>query len=272
MIRLGLIIALIVMILDQASKWWMLEGVGMLANPRVIEVLPVRVSETESLRLLEATTKLAESRGEGRVQGLVGCFTAILNNGLGRYQEALTAAKRACEHEDLGPYRLALAELIEAGVRCGDREAAARGVYLASRPEIRLAHFRRHHLERARVDLDRDPGWGPGRGLPAHGDRPYQSRAGAGRWPVVADPHQPEHDQRDVRNELHVVPAGGVLPVGGGAVRQDPHLRGFHHKTRFREHLHHLFQLFGGKDHPAIGRILAFFDQGKLYHTLVWVL
>jgi signal peptidase II len=38
MIRLGLIIALIVMILDQASKWWMLEGVGMLANPRVIEV------------------------------------------------------------------------------------------------------------------------------------------------------------------------------------------------------------------------------------------
>ena len=38
MIRLGLIIALIVMIMDQASKWWMLEGVGMLANPRVIEV------------------------------------------------------------------------------------------------------------------------------------------------------------------------------------------------------------------------------------------
>src|SRR3954451_19840341 len=40
MIRLGLIIALIVAILDQASKWWMLEGVGMAANPRVIEVNP----------------------------------------------------------------------------------------------------------------------------------------------------------------------------------------------------------------------------------------
>ena len=38
MVRLGLIIALIVMIMDQASKWWMLEGVGMLGNPRVIEV------------------------------------------------------------------------------------------------------------------------------------------------------------------------------------------------------------------------------------------
>src|SRR3954469_14869473 len=38
MCRLGLIIALIVMIMDQASKWWMLEGMGMLGNPRVIEV------------------------------------------------------------------------------------------------------------------------------------------------------------------------------------------------------------------------------------------
>ena len=38
MVRLGLIIALIVMIMDQASKWWMLEVVGMLDNPRVIEV------------------------------------------------------------------------------------------------------------------------------------------------------------------------------------------------------------------------------------------
>lgn len=38
MVRLGLIIALIVMIMDQASKWWMLEVVGMLGNPRVIEV------------------------------------------------------------------------------------------------------------------------------------------------------------------------------------------------------------------------------------------
>jgi signal peptidase II len=40
MMRLGLIIAVIVAILDQASKWWMLQGVGMAANPRVIEVNP----------------------------------------------------------------------------------------------------------------------------------------------------------------------------------------------------------------------------------------
>ncbi len=87
-----------------------------------------RGAEAESLRLLETTMELALARGEGRVKGLVGCFTAILNNGLGRYSEALSAAKQACEHEDLGPYRMSLAELIEAGVRCGEREAAVEAV------------------------------------------------------------------------------------------------------------------------------------------------
>jgi signal peptidase II len=38
MVRIGLIIAVFVMILDQASKWWMLEMVGMATDPRVIEV------------------------------------------------------------------------------------------------------------------------------------------------------------------------------------------------------------------------------------------
>ena len=69
-------------------------------------------------------------RGEGRVVGLVGCMTAMLNNGLGHYEDALRAAKQACDHEDLGPYRMSLAELIEAGVRCGEREAALEAVAL----------------------------------------------------------------------------------------------------------------------------------------------
>lgn len=80
--------------------------------------------EAEALRMLEAVTARASARGEGRVVGLIGCFTAILHNGLGRYREAFDAAQQACEHEDLGPYRMALAELIEAGMRCGEREAA----------------------------------------------------------------------------------------------------------------------------------------------------
>ena len=89
-----------------------------------------RGAEAEAKQLLETTTALAASRGEGRVVGLVGCMTAILNNGLGRYDEALLAAKQACDHEDLGPYRMSLAELVEAGVRCGEREAAVEAVAL----------------------------------------------------------------------------------------------------------------------------------------------
>jgi DNA-binding CsgD family transcriptional regulator len=84
--------------------------------------------EAEAVRLLEDTTERAASRGEGRVVGLIGCFTAIHNNGLGRYREALTAAKQACEHEDLGPYCMALVELVEAGVRCGERADAVDGL------------------------------------------------------------------------------------------------------------------------------------------------
>jgi DNA-binding CsgD family transcriptional regulator len=49
----------------------------------------------------------------------------VLYNGLGRYQGALAAAQRACEYEDLGVFGWALVELIEAGARSGNREAAA---------------------------------------------------------------------------------------------------------------------------------------------------
>ncbi|MGY4647544.1 ATP-binding protein [Mycobacterium sp. URHB0021] len=80
--------------------------------------------EPESVRMLEAVAARAGARGEGRVSGLVGCFTAILDNSLGRYREAFTAARQACEYEDLGPYCMSLVELIEAGMRCGERAEA----------------------------------------------------------------------------------------------------------------------------------------------------
>jgi DNA-binding CsgD family transcriptional regulator len=49
----------------------------------------------------------------------------VLYNSLGRYEEALAAAQRATEHEDLGVFGWALVELVEAGVRSGTREVAA---------------------------------------------------------------------------------------------------------------------------------------------------
>jgi DNA-binding CsgD family transcriptional regulator len=51
--------------------------------------------------------------------GVVEWATALLHNGRGRYTEALAAAQRGCEHDDVVLYARSLTELIEAGVRCG---------------------------------------------------------------------------------------------------------------------------------------------------------
>jgi DNA-binding CsgD family transcriptional regulator len=51
--------------------------------------------------------------------------TAVLYNGLGRYETALAAAQQACEYDDLGLYGWALIEVVEAGARSGAHDAAA---------------------------------------------------------------------------------------------------------------------------------------------------
>ncbi|MGH2881660.1 MAG: helix-turn-helix transcriptional regulator, partial [Solirubrobacteraceae bacterium] len=66
----------------------------------------------------------AMARGEGFSLGMFGWMTALLHNGHGRYAEALAAAHRGCEHEDVIAYGWALVELIEAGVRVGRRDEA----------------------------------------------------------------------------------------------------------------------------------------------------
>ena len=62
------------------------------------------------------------ARGEGRVLGVTGYLTAVLYNGLGRYEEAFAAARQACEHVDLGFHGWCLFELIKAATRTGDNE------------------------------------------------------------------------------------------------------------------------------------------------------
>jgi DNA-binding CsgD family transcriptional regulator len=66
----------------------------------------------------------AMARGEGLSLGLLSWMTALLHNGHGRYGEALVAARRACEHEDVIAYGWGLVELIEAGVRVDRRDEA----------------------------------------------------------------------------------------------------------------------------------------------------
>jgi hypothetical protein len=61
-----------------------------------------RGDEARVNRLTETDLADATARGEGRVIAVIGFATALLYNGLGRYPEALSSARGACEHEDLG--------------------------------------------------------------------------------------------------------------------------------------------------------------------------
>jgi DNA-binding CsgD family transcriptional regulator len=83
-----------------------------------------RGNEPDGLRLLRDGRLEATARGEGMGLGVVEWATALLHNGRGRYAEALAAAQRGCEHDDLGLHAWSLVELIEGGVRSGDTDAA----------------------------------------------------------------------------------------------------------------------------------------------------
>jgi DNA-binding CsgD family transcriptional regulator len=88
----------------------------------------LRGVEADALSLIETAAADGTARVEGRVVGLTSYATAVLYNGLGRYEEALTAARRACEDEDLGLFGWCLVELVEAGARSGELEPALDGL------------------------------------------------------------------------------------------------------------------------------------------------
>jgi DNA-binding CsgD family transcriptional regulator len=86
-----------------------------------------RGQEAQASEMIDASVNDAGSRGEGRAITLAQYATAVLYNGLGRYEAALAAAQRACEHDDLGLCGWALIELVEAAAR-----SAAPGVAAAA--------------------------------------------------------------------------------------------------------------------------------------------
>ena len=84
-----------------------------------------RGHEAQALELIKSGVQDAADRGEGRAIRLAEYATAVLYNGLGRYQAALAAAQRASEDEDVGVFAWAVIELVEAGARSGTPEVAA---------------------------------------------------------------------------------------------------------------------------------------------------
>ncbi len=84
-----------------------------------------RGQEAPAMQLIEDGRRDATSRGEGRAIALADYASAVLCNGLGQYQAALAAARRACEHDDLNLFGWALTELVEAATRSAEPELAA---------------------------------------------------------------------------------------------------------------------------------------------------
>jgi DNA-binding CsgD family transcriptional regulator len=75
--------------------------------------------------LIEGTLTIAARRGAGVAVASIQSATAVLYNGLGRYEEALAAAEQASEHPQELWSTLVLPELIEAAVRSGQAARAA---------------------------------------------------------------------------------------------------------------------------------------------------
>ncbi|MFN3004123.1 ATP-binding protein [Mycolicibacterium wolinskyi] len=84
----------------------------------------------EAADLIASAAADGAAQGEGRLLGLTAFLSAVLFNGLGRYAEALAAARRCCEYEDLGFYSWCLFEMIEAAAHLGDRETGESALLL----------------------------------------------------------------------------------------------------------------------------------------------
>jgi DNA-binding CsgD family transcriptional regulator len=114
-------------LLDEVSAVTHASGTTPLVQARPI-VAAWRGQEAEALALVERSRRLAETRGQGMALSMIDNANAVLMNGLGRYEEALVAAERACAHGEHSIYANALVELVEAAVRSDRPESAAAGL------------------------------------------------------------------------------------------------------------------------------------------------
>ncbi|MDV3123623.1 AAA family ATPase [Mycobacterium sp. 21AC1] len=99
-------------------------------NYHALALAAWRGDKSEATRLIDAAAADATARGDGRLLSLTSYASALLNNGLGRHDLALTAAEQACSHEDLGLFGWCLVEYIEAAVRCGETATALKALAL----------------------------------------------------------------------------------------------------------------------------------------------
>jgi len=84
-----------------------------------------RGREAEAVPLIQSIIEQATARGQGISVTVAHWVAAVLYNGLGRYEEALAAARQAREHKHVHLSMWALPELIEAAARAGNQRIIA---------------------------------------------------------------------------------------------------------------------------------------------------
>ncbi|MFD8492904.1 AAA family ATPase [Amycolatopsis sp. NPDC059657] len=98
-------------------------GVPTVLYPQV-HLAAMRGRREELLELTEKAAALASTMDLGMMLANVHWATAVLGNGLADYRAALTAAQQATAPGDLYLSGVALPELVEAAMRCGEQAAA----------------------------------------------------------------------------------------------------------------------------------------------------
>ncbi|HUE26071.1 MAG TPA: LuxR C-terminal-related transcriptional regulator [Solirubrobacteraceae bacterium] len=88
-------------------------------------LMAMRGREADAGRFIDTARAEMTERGEGAGLSFMDWAESVLYNGLGRYAEALAAARRVVEHTELVPVGWTMPELIEAAVRVGAVELAA---------------------------------------------------------------------------------------------------------------------------------------------------
>jgi DNA-binding CsgD family transcriptional regulator/tetratricopeptide (TPR) repeat protein len=106
------------MLLDEADTIMDLTDRPFLTNT-ALEAAALSGDEARTLEVIAEAERIMGADRIGRTIGLGEHARAVLFNGLGRYEEACTAAQRACEFDDLGVHGRSLAELVEAATRSG---------------------------------------------------------------------------------------------------------------------------------------------------------
>jgi DNA-binding CsgD family transcriptional regulator len=102
------------------------EATGSRLAPQGAVLAALRGDEAEAIALIDAARREVVQRGEGLWLASTEWASAVLFNGLGRYEEALAAAEQAVGHPlELGVSTWVQTEFIEAAARSGHPERAA---------------------------------------------------------------------------------------------------------------------------------------------------